>query len=40
MTTLDFQSVLRPAMHQLLDLRNSLGYQDKTLGTRFASFAR
>jgi integrase/recombinase XerD len=40
MATLVFQSVLGPAMRQLLALRHSLGYQDKTLGTFFASFDR
>jgi len=40
MTTPVFQSVLGPAMHQLLALRQSLGYRDRTLATLFASFDR
>lgn len=40
MTTPVFHSVLRPAMLQLLELRQSLGYRDKSLGTFFASFDR
>lgn len=40
MTTPVFHSVLGPAMHQILTLRHSLGYRDKTLGTHFASFDR
>jgi integrase/recombinase XerD len=40
MATLIFQSALGPAMRQLLAQRRSLGYQDKTLGTYFASFDR
>jgi site-specific recombinase XerD len=40
MTTTEFRSVLGPAMRQLLTLRHSLGYSDKTLATLFASFDR
>jgi integrase len=35
-----FQSALGPAMHQLLAVRQSLGYADRTLPTYFASFDR
>ena len=34
------QSVLAPAMHELLKLRQALGYQDKTFVTLLASFDR
>jgi len=40
MTTLVFQNALAPAMRQLLAVRHSLGYQDKTLGTLLASSDR
>jgi len=40
MTTLVFQSALAPTTRQLLAVRHSLGYQDKTLGTLLASFDR
>jgi len=40
MTAPSLQSVLAPAMHELLKLRQALGYQDKTFVTHFASFDR
>src|ERR1044072_5326153 len=40
MTMPAFQSVLAPAILQLLALRQSLGYQDKTYVTLLASFDR
>ena len=40
MTAPTLQSVLAPAMHELLKLRQALGYQDKTYVTHLASFDR
>jgi len=40
MTAPTLRSVLAPAMHELLKLRQALGYQDKTFVTHFASFDR
>ena len=40
MKTVVFQSALGPAMDQLLIMRRSLGYCDRTLPTYFASFDR
>ena len=40
MKTPVFQSAVGPAMNQLLALRQSLGYADRTLPSYFASFDR
>lgn len=40
MKTVVFQSALGPAMNQLLVIRRSLGYSDRTLPSYFASFDR